>query len=222
MLPAAARVALGADATFSHWALGAEDEPALAATEAACRRAVVRTLPAPADPPTGSVDDCDEAVLARRLDDPDGWSDVTVRPELSELVALHNGRLDDRAEALVGPPREAVTAALAGAARDRGWCPEATSWQMSGHLWYRAGSALGWHTNTRVPGWRAYLTWVAEPGGSFFRYRDPRDGAVVTSWDTGLDLRLFHVSATDVFWHCVWAGTDRHSFGFRLVDTAPG
>ena len=66
------------------------------------------------------------------------------------------------------------------------------------------------------------MTWVAEPGVSFFRYRDPADGRVVTSWDTGLDLRLFHVSATDAFWHCVWAGTPRHSFGYRLVEPDPG
>lgn len=220
MLRAADRLSLSAG-PFAHWSLDATDEPALAATEAACREAVRGVLP-PADRPPGSAKDCDDSVLAGRLDDPDEWSDISVQPALSGVVALHNRRLDDRAEAVVGPRREAVDRALAEAADERGWCPEGTSWQPSGHLWYRAGTALGWHTNTRVPGWRAYLTWVAEPSRSFFRFRDPEDGSVVTSWDTGLDLRLFHVSATEPFWHCVWAGTDRHSFGYRLVDLDEG
>ena len=216
---AAPREALAASEVFAHWALDADDEPALAEAEARCRDAAVRLvqrLPlAPADRPP---EECDEAALAERLAEPDEWSDVGVRPELSDMVALHTGDL--RAEASVAEPREVVRTAMKEALDRRGWCPPGTDWAVSGHLWYRSGSLLGWHTNTRVPGWRAYLSWAGEPGRSFFRYRDPVDGQVHTSWDTGLDLRLFHVSTTDVLWHCVWSGTERHSFGFRLVDPA--
>jgi hypothetical protein len=215
--PAASRETLDRSEVFAHWSLDAVDEPALAAAEAHCREAAIELvdrLPlGPADRPAA---ECDEATLLGRLGAPDDWSDVGVRPELSDLVALHTGDL--RAETSVAEPREQVRQAMVEALDRRGWCPPGTDWAISGHLWYRPGSLLGWHTNTRVPGWRAYLSWAAEPGRSFFRYRDPHDGQVHTSWDTGLDLRLFHVSTTDVLWHCVWSGTERHSFGYRLID----
>ena len=215
--PAASRRSIDQSAVFAHWSLDAVDEPELAAAEAHCRdaaSALVERLPlGPADRPAA---ECDEATLLGRLDDPDAWSDVGVRPDLSDLVALHTGDL--RAEASAAEPREEVRRAMVEALDRRGWCPPGTGWAISGHLWYRPGSLLGWHTNTRVPGWRAYLSWAAEPGRSFFRYRDPHDGVVHTSWDTGFDLRLFHVSTTDVLWHCVWSGVERHSFGYRLID----
>jgi hypothetical protein len=221
MLPAAARTALPAPFTFEHWPLAEGDEPALAAAEATCRAAASELADRLPLPERGrSEDELDEAVLAGRLDEPDRWSDVGVTPELSDMLALHTGDL--REEQSVAVPREAVGEAMVDALARRDWCPPGTGWAISGHLWYRAGSVLGWHTNTRVPGWRAYLSWAAEPGRSFFRYRDPIDGRIVTSWDTGLDLRLFHVSATEPLWHGVWAGTDRHSFGYRLVDVDPG
>jgi hypothetical protein len=219
VLPPAPRAALAtAPRTFQHWTLDPDGEPELVDAESTCRAAAatfVATLPAP-EP--ASEAECDPAVLDDRLDQPDAWSDVGVTPELSDMVALHRG--DFGPEASVAGPRGAVTDALVRALDRRGWCPPGTGWAISGHLWYRPGTVLGWHTNTRVPGWRAYLSWAEEPGRSFFRYRDPEDGRVVTSWDTGLDLRLFHVSATEPLWHCVWAGTERHSFGYRLVDTA--
>jgi hypothetical protein len=216
---AAPREALSVSDVFAHWALAADDEPDLVAAEARCREAavaLVQRLPLGlADRPP---EECDEAALAERLDVPDEWSDVGVRPDLSDMVAMHTGDL--RHETSVAEPRDEVRTAMIDALDRRGWCPPGTDWAISGHLWYRSGSLLGWHTNSRVPGWRAYLSWAAEPGRSFFRYRDPGDGRVHTSWDTGLDLRLFHVSTTEVLWHCVWSGTERQSFGFRLVDPA--
>jgi hypothetical protein len=219
VLPAAPREALStATFTFEHWSLEGADEPSLVAAESSCREVVgelLTRLPAPSDP--RSADECDAEALAPRLEDPDAWSDVGVRPELSDMVTLHTGPLMEEAD--VAAARDDVGREFVDALRRRGWCPPGTGWANSGHLWYRAGAVLGWHTNTRYPGWRAYLSWVAEPGHSFFRYRDPVDGEVVTSWDTGLDLRLFHVSVDNPLWHCVWAGADRHSFGYRLVDT---
>lgn len=217
--PAALRsVPTRAGTQTRHWLLAGDEAATVFAAEAACRRAVLEVLPSAPHAPTGSADECHESVLATRLDDPVAWTDFGVRPELSDLVALHAGRLDEEAEAQLAGPRAALVAATVELLDRRGWCPPGTAWDLSGHLWYRAGTVLGWHTNTRVPGWRAYLTWVGEPGRSFFRYRDPADGRIHTSEDQGLDLRIFPVSDADPLWHCVWAGTDRHSLGLRLVD----
>jgi hypothetical protein len=198
---------------------------AVGAAEAACRQAVRAVVGHPADtvaaaPPPA---ECGGEALAARLADPDGWSDVRVVPSLTDVVLLHTGGLpQSRVTPAVTHARQAVDAAVAELLRERGSTPPATAWALSGHLWYRPGSVMGWHTNTRVPGWRAYLTWVAEGGRSFFRFRDPDSGELVTSWDTGLDLRLFHLSATSPTWHTIWSGTERHSFGYRLVQAPPG
>jgi hypothetical protein len=218
--PAAPRAALRTvGASFRHWSLG-DDEPDVVDAEAACRR-VALALAAEVPPGEARPEaDCGEAVLAERLGDPGGWSDVVTTPELSDLVVLNQAPVRD--DPALRPAREDVDVAVTRALAGRDACPPGTAWNLSGHLWYRAGSALGWHTNGRVPGWRAYLSWVPEPDRSYFRYRDPADGRVVTSWDTGLDLRLFHVSADEVLWHCVWAATERHSLGYRLVDAPTG
>jgi hypothetical protein len=91
---------------------------------------------------------------------------------------------------------------------------------VSGHFWYPRGSFMGWHTNSRVPGWRMYLTYAEEPGRSYFRYRDPSTGKIVTSLDTGWDLRMFEVEPARAFWHSVYSGTNRFSFGYRLSSGA--
>jgi len=84
----------------------------------------------------------------------------------------------------------------------------------AGHWWYPPGSHLGWHTNERFPGWRLYLSHAEEPGASYFRYRDPRGGAIVTSPDGSFDLRLFEVSPERRLWHAVASATHRFSIGW--------
>jgi hypothetical protein len=84
----------------------------------------------------------------------------------------------------------------------------------AGHWWYPPGTYLGWHTNERFPGWRLYLSHAEEPGGSFFRYRDPRSGEVVTSPDGAWDLRLFEVAPGRKLWHAVASDTHRFSIGW--------
>lgn len=88
--------------------------------------------------------------------------------------------------------------------------------RVSGHLHYPPGSYMGWHTNERVPGLRAYLTLVDEPGRSWFRYRDPTSAEIVTSMDSRCDLRLFEVGGDEPFWHCVRSAIHRFSFGYRV------
>ena len=89
--------------------------------------------------------------------------------------------------------------------------------RRSGHFWYPPGSHMAWHTNNKAPGWRAYLTHTEEPGRSFFRYRDPRSGEIVTSEDNRWDLRLFRVDPAQSLWHAVYSETDRFSFGYAIV-----
>lgn len=84
----------------------------------------------------------------------------------------------------------------------------------AGHWWYPPGSHLGWHTNERFPGWRLYLSHAVEPGASFFRYREPHSGEVVTSLDGAWDLRLFEVHPERRLWHAVASDTHRFSIGW--------
>ena len=91
----------------------------------------------------------------------------------------------------------------------------------SGHFWYPNTSYMGWHTNNKAPGWRVYLTHAAEPGRSFFRYRDPDSGDIVTSHDRLWDVRMFRVNPNQSFWHCVYSETDRFSFGYLIYAGGP-
>jgi len=94
----------------------------------------------------------------------------------------------------------------------------ARRWRMdvSGHLLYPPGGFMGWHSNSRVPGWRLYLSFAEEPGRSWFRNRDPDSGEVVTSWDRGFDARLFRVDPARPLWHAVHSETWRTSMGWRV------
>ena len=89
--------------------------------------------------------------------------------------------------------------------------------RRSGQFWYPPGSHMGWHTNNRAPGWRVYLTHTSEPGRSFFRYRHPVSGEIVTSTDGDWDLRVFRVDPDRPLWHAVYSDTDRFSFGYVIV-----
>jgi len=95
-------------------------------------------------------------------------------------------------------------------------CPN-LSMENTGHFWYPPAGFMGWHTNLRTPGWRCYISVVNEPGRSFFRYRDPRDGRVITSWDRGCDVRLFHITPAAPVWHAVYSETNRFSLGYKLI-----
>ena len=89
---------------------------------------------------------------------------------------------------------------------------------QSGHFWYPSGSFMGWHTNSRVPGWRAYLSYTEAPGESFFRYRDTDSEGIVTLPDQGWDLRVFRLGAENPLWHAVYSNTNRFSFGYMLTS----
>lgn len=85
----------------------------------------------------------------------------------------------------------------------------------AGQWWYPPGTWFGWHTNHGYPGWRLYLSHAEEEDRSFFRYRDPRTGAVVTSPDGRWHLRLFEVASDRPLWHAIHsADTHRFSIGW--------
>jgi hypothetical protein len=110
--------------------------------------------------------------------------------------------------------RRAVDVVLQASLRDLFVAGEDPILVPSGHYWYPPGSYMGWHTNSRFPGWRLYLTWAEEPGRAFFRYRDPDNGEIVTSLDECLTLRVFRVSREKPIWHAVYSQTHRFSLGY--------
>lgn len=87
----------------------------------------------------------------------------------------------------------------------------------SGHFLYPPGGFMSWHTNSGYPGWRLYINFAEEPGKSFFRYRDPETGEIVTSIDKQWNFRLFKIDPAIPFWHAVYSETNRYSFGFRIT-----
>lgn len=87
----------------------------------------------------------------------------------------------------------------------------------SGFFLYPKQGYMGWHTNSQTPGWRLYINYVEEPGRSFIRYRDPRDGRITTCMDKGLNFRLFRIRAEEPLWHAVYSDTDRYSLGYRIT-----
>ena len=93
----------------------------------------------------------------------------------------------------------------------------------SGHFLYPPGGYMGWHTNYQTPGWRLYINYAEEAGKSFFRYRNPETGEIVTSWDKQWNFRLFKIDPKKAFWHAVYSQTNRYSFGFKMIrEVRPG
>ena len=87
----------------------------------------------------------------------------------------------------------------------------------SGFFLYPPGGYMGWHTNWQNPGWRLYISYAEEPGKSFFRYRDPETGQIVTSPDKGFHLRVFRATDENPFWHAIYSETHRYSLGYKIA-----
>ncbi len=94
--------------------------------------------------------------------------------------------------------------------------PEGLWVYKSGHFLYPPGGFMSWHTNANGYGWRLYINYVEEPGKSFFRYRDPDTGKIMTLWDKEWNFRVFKIDPKRLFWHAVYSETNRYSFGFRI------
>lgn len=81
--------------------------------------------------------------------------------------------------------------------------------------WYPPKGYLGWHIDD--DGGRFYSTWAE--GESFFRYRHPDTGEIVTSWDKPKQwtFRIFTFDKNRPLWHCVYAKDLRISIGYKFV-----
>jgi hypothetical protein len=89
--------------------------------------------------------------------------------------------------------------------------------KYSGFFWYPPDAFCGWHTNNNCEGERIYFAWAAEDKKSFFRYKDPETGEIITDWDKkGWQHRKFVVSKNKPFWHCVGSKTNRISIGLNV------
>lgn len=142
-------------------------------------------------------------------------SDIRANPGISNCLVFNTTGLDGAVEAPeVVDCRTHVDVAVSTRLAQLGAIAS-----TSGHFLYPDGGHMGWHTNDRVPGWRVYLTNAEAAGQSFFRYRTPGTGEIVTSWDTGWDLRVFRIDPAAPLWHAVYSATNRTSLGYRIESS---
>lgn len=147
---------------------------------------------------------------------------ISAEPEISDVIAFNTHQVDDAIDSeVIAEIRQQLDDEMTGILRAAFPGGNRMRTAVSGHFWYPRGSHMAWHTNNRAPGWRAYLTHSSEPGRSFFRYRDPSSGEIVTSLDNEWDLRVFRVDPAAPFWHAVYSDTDRFSFGYILFEKSP-
>jgi hypothetical protein len=145
-------------------------------------------------------------------------SDIKTSSDLSDCIVFNTGGLE-RSLLLeeVLELRRVVDERVLALVPDLFAGPEDLSVRVSGHFLYPPGSFMGWHTNSRVPGWRLYLNHAEEPDRSFLRYRDPDSGAIVTSWDRVFCCRLFRIDPSRPLWHAIRSETFRYSLGYNVT-----
>jgi hypothetical protein len=68
-----------------------------------------------------------------------------------------------------------------------------------------------------VPGWRIYVNYAEQEGRSFFRYRDPDTGRIITLNDKPWNIRIFKISHDKPLWHAVYSETNRFSMGYMVI-----
>ncbi len=136
--------------------------------------------------------------------------DAVLRADVNVLNAREDSNMLMLSEADVEIPGRRLCAVLPARVR---------RFAVSGLILYPRQGFMGWHTNSnhQAYGHRAYFAHVDQGRRSFFRYRHPRTGEVVTSWDrAGWNVRLFRVDGAPL-WHCVYAATQRCSIGLALA-----
>ena len=166
-----------------------------------------------------ALEEVSEHALARILASDGDVSDIRTH-DISNCLVFHTDKLagtvlDDRVRELRRRIDVSVIEKLVSM-----FC-DPVSAEVSGHFWYPPGGYMGWHTNLRKPGWRFYVNYAEEPGRSFFRYRDPQDGRIVTSTDERWNFRLFLITPDAPFWHCVYSETNRFSLGYKVTPAGP-
>ena len=215
---------LRAGPSFQHLRHLGDDRELVEAVLACAKqvKAAADLSPSASHPDPNALEHVSEKVLESALKHGD-VSDIRTERELSDCLVFHSPGLKGSViDEEVMQLRAGVDRLVRERVRELLPDPPRVELQVSGHLFYRPGGYMGWHTNSRVPGWRIYVTYAEEPGKSFFRYRDPDTGTVVTSWDNGWDLRAFETGGRRALWHSVYSGTNRFSFGYRLVPEGEG
>ncbi|MGH7550675.1 MAG: hypothetical protein ACREK3_07970 [Gemmatimonadota bacterium] len=167
-----------------------------------------------------AADEVSETALARIMDAGHDIHGISSDRHISNVVSFNalgdgTGLVDRELIAL----RRAVDDRVSARLRETFEAPYPLGVHCSGHFWYPPGGYMGWHTNSGAPGWRIYITHAREPGRSFFRYRIPDSGEIVTSHDREWDVRLFRIAASAPLWHAVYSETDRYSLGYVVRRT---
>ncbi|MES2625359.1 MAG: hypothetical protein V4628_08780 [Pseudomonadota bacterium] len=142
---------------------------------------------------------------------------IATNRSISNVITFGEAKFDDSIiDQSVETTRKIVDARLSEKLQDIFAYDDKLSIVPSGHFWYPAGAYMGWHTNSRVPGWRIYINYAEENGKSFFRYKHHLTGEIVTLWDEQWNMRVFRVTATEPLWHCVYSNTNRFSLGYMV------
>ena len=154
-----------------------------------------------------------QAILARGED----IHGIAIERNISNVISFNaehiiDGILDERVEIL----RRQVDRRMGQLVKGFFGGQSDLSITCSGHMWYPPGAYMGWHTNSKVPGWRVYINFAEEAGNSFFRYRDPDSGKIITLLDGHWNIRIFRVTKESPLWHAVYSDTNRFSFGYLV------
>jgi hypothetical protein len=183
----------------------------------AAQRRALATSPEPTAAATPDSDAVSGAALGRLLASGETAGGIVTRRELATAIPFNARHTRDAVRSSeVAARRRRLDDALGRwltSLFDAGRPPILSA---AGQWWYPPGTYFGWHTNQGYPGWRLYLSYAEEPGRSFFRYRDPVGGEIVTSADGRWDLRFFEVSAERLFWHAIASDTHRFSVGWMV------
>ncbi len=96
-----------------------------------------------------------------------------------------------------------------------------SSCRCQGDYWYPRGGFRDWHTNKYdATGWRLYIVDVDNPGGSYFRIKDPRTNEIVTLPDQPGTFNFFLIDPERLLWHCIGSpNANRWSKGFIIPET---
>jgi hypothetical protein len=142
---------------------------------------------------------------------------ISTNRSISNVITFGEAKVEDTiVDQEVESRRKIVDAKLSDKLQDIFTHDDKLTIVPSGHFWYPAGAYMGWHTNSRVPGWRIYINYAEESGKSFFRYKHHLTGEIVTLWDEEWNMRVFRVTGTDPLWHCVYSNTNRFSLGYMV------
>jgi hypothetical protein len=164
-----------------------------------------------------ALDELTEAKLQALISAREDVHGISTSRQISNVICFGEKRIADAVlDEGVDTLRHAVDAQVSDRLQDIFDSRRRLTIVPSGHFWYPQGSYMGWHTNSRAPGWRIYINYAEEPGKSFFRYRDQRSGEIITLWDDVWNMRVFRVTAENPLWHCVYSNTNRFSLGYLV------